>query len=77
MGLLKKFERIAPATITDPIEESDGITSMVDAEKAITRIQGDTDAPERQHHVHPDAERSVVRKMDWRIPPLVGALCRS
>ena len=77
MGLLKKFERTAPATVTDHVEESDGITSMVDAEKAVAGIPGDTNAPEHQHHVHPDAERAVVRKMDWRIPPLVGALCRS
>lgn len=77
MGLLKKFERKAPATIPDRVEDSDGITSMVDAEKAVADTQGDIDAPEQQHHLDPDAERAVVRKMDWRIPPLVGALCRS
>lgn len=76
MSLLKKFERGALATTTDLIEKPDGITSVVDAEKAAAAIQEDVNAP-GHHHVHPDAEKAVVRKMDWRIPPLVSALCRN
>ena len=26
-------------------------------------------------HVDAEAEKRLVRKMDWRIPPLVAALC--
>lgn len=29
-----------------------------------------------QHHVSPGAEKAVVRKLDFRVPTLLGALCQ-
>ena len=74
MGLFGKLERPAPPTATDFVE-SDGNPPGIDVEKATTGIQEDANVPVHQHHVHPDAERAVVCKMDWRIPPLLGFLC--
>lgn len=28
-----------------------------------------------QHHISPGAEKAVVRKLDFRVPTLLGALC--
>jgi hypothetical protein len=34
-----------------------------------------SDTPERHPHVDPVAEKAIVRKMDFRLVPLVTALC--
>ena len=76
MGLFGRFERSAPATVTDFVEDSDGTApEVVDAEKGTVGVQENSGAPLPQHHVHPDAEKAVVRKLDWRLPPLVSVLC--
>ena len=31
----------------------------------------------RTHHIDPELERRVVRKLDWHVPPLVAFLCES
>ena len=36
-------------------------------ESAVTQLSS--------HHVNPEIEKAVVRKLDWRVPPLLGALC--
>ena len=74
MGVFGRFEHPAPLTATDVVESDENV-SGIDAEKATTGIREDSNVPVRQHHFHPDAERAVVRKMDWRIPPLLGFLC--
>ena len=74
MGILGRFERSAPPTATDFVEPNGNVPGT-DAEKATTGIQEDVNAPTPQQHVLPDAERAVVRKLDWRIPPLLAVLC--
>jgi hypothetical protein len=29
-----------------------------------------------QPHIDPEIEKRVVRKLDWRVPPLVASLCK-
>ena len=74
MGVFGRFEHPTPLTATDVVESDENV-SGIDAEKATTGIREDANVPVRRHHSHPDAERAVVRKMDWRIPPLLGFLC--
>ena len=71
MGLFSK----PPATVTDPVEDSDSSPTRIDSEKAAIDLQEDINAQPVHHHVHPEAERALVRKLDWRVPPLVAALC--
>lgn len=74
MGFLGKFQRAPPPTSTDPVE--DQTTSLpLDLEK--TDVQGneiESTIQSHEHHVLPDIERRVVRKMDFRIVPLVTSL---
>ena len=80
MGLLGKFNRVHPPTLTDYVEKSEGSpleASQDDPEKTGIFMKDNADTGEHHHHIHPDAERAVVRKLDWRVPPLVGALCTS
>lgn len=74
MGFLSKFQRAPPPTSTDPMK--DQTTSLpLDLEKS--HVQGDeveSTIPSHEHHVLPDIERIVVRKMDFRIVPLVTSL---
>ena len=75
MGFFGRFGRVAPATTTDYVEESDGKAPEIDAEKNAVDFQENINPPAHRHHVHSDAEKAVVRKLDWRLPPLVGVLC--
>lgn len=74
MGFLSRYQRAAPPTTTDPLEDKP--TSLpLDLEKI--HAQGnevESTIPSHEHHVLPDTERKVVRKMDFRIIPLVTAL---
>lgn len=37
----------------------------------------DESAVQSSHpHIDPNVERAVVRKLDWRVPTLLGVLCR-
>ena len=76
MGLLSKFERQPPATTTDYVEEAVA-SSPVDVEKAHVEMQDEGNAVVHHHHIDPEAEKRVVRKLDWRVTPLVSALCMS
>ncbi|MCJ1316452.1 hypothetical protein MMC15_001773 [Xylographa vitiligo] len=73
MGLLSKFERQPPATTTDYVEEAVA-SSPVDVEKAHVEMQDEGNAVVHHHHIDPEAEKRVVRKLDWRVTPLVSAL---
>lgn len=76
MGFFSKLSRAPPPTTTDYVEEQTGGTFGSDAEKVIEGSQVENKAQPPNHHVHPEAERAVVRKLDWRVPPLVVALCK-
>ncbi|MCJ1399258.1 hypothetical protein MMC11_002460 [Xylographa trunciseda] len=73
MGLLSKFERDPPATTTDYVDEAVP-SPPVDVEKARGEVQEEGSALAHHHHVDPEAEKRVVRKLDWRVTPLVSAL---
>ena len=74
MAFFRKFQTALPPTSTDAV--TDPTTSPVlDPEKS--EVQGkeiEAIVQAREHHVHPEMERKVVRKMDFRIIPLVTAL---
>ena len=74
MGLWKKVERSAPPTTTDYVEGDDEKSSSADVEKYGQSSDMKEDGPQ-PHHVHPDIEKRVVRKLDYRVVPLVSALC--
>lgn len=74
MGILGKYQRAPPPTSTDPVK--DQTTSLpLDLEKS--HVQGnevESAVQSDERHVLPNSERKVVRKMDFRIVPLVTAL---
>ena len=74
MTFPSRYQRDPPPTSTIPIK--DLATSLpLDPEKSHVpgnEVEGTTQSFE--HHVLPDTERKVVRKMDFRIVPLVTAL---
>lgn len=74
MGLLGKYQRAPPTTSIDPVK--DQTTSLpFDLEKShVQRNEVESTIPSHEHHVLPDIEKKVVRKMDFRIVPLVTAL---
>ncbi|MCJ1297972.1 hypothetical protein MMC08_000761 [Hypocenomyce scalaris] len=73
MRLFSKLGRDPPPTTTDNVEEQNG-GRLSDTEKGVEGAQVEDTAQPHRHHVHPDAERAVVRKLDWRVPPLVMSL---
>lgn len=62
-----------PPTITAYVEVEPARDLAADVEKHVAK-KSDSEEP---HHVHPDIERRVVRKMDLRVVPLVTTLCTS
>lgn len=74
MGFLERFERPAPATTIEGVEEAPEIT-VIDEEKAHGELHENGTPTTSSHHVNPEIEKAVVRKLDWRVPPLLGALC--
>ena len=74
MGIFGKLGRLAPATTTDYVEENH-VNLAHDEEKAHTENKENGDIPAPRRHVHPAAERALVRKLDWHFTPLVAALC--
>jgi hypothetical protein len=49
-----------------------------DPEKANEDVQLEsTTVGAQAHHIDPELERRVVRKLDWHVPPLVAFLCES
>lgn len=74
MGFLAKVQRTPPPTSTDPVKDQT-TSSPLDLEK--THVRGnevESSVQSHEPHVLPDTEREVVRKMDFRIVPLVTAL---
>ena len=71
---MNKFQHVPPPTSTDPV--IDQTTSpALDLEKIHARgIEVDSTSQSHEPHVLPDTERKVVRRMDFRIVPLVTAL---
>ena len=67
MGLFTK----PPPTFTDPVEDE----KKVGLEHSSDEIEQVAQRPpDNAHHVHPDIEKRVIRKMDLRIVSLVTAL---
>ncbi len=80
MGVFSKSKVNPPPTTTDYAEGIDLSPDRVNTEQGIehfdaehTKEAGGGQA-HRRHHVDPEAERRVVRKLDWRVPPLVATL---
>ena len=74
MAFFRKFQTSLPPTSTDAVT-GPTISPVLDPEKS--GVQGkeiEAIGQAREHHVLPDTERKVVRKMDFRIIPLVTAL---
>jgi len=74
MSFSSKREGTAPATATDYIEDAPTAIA-IDEEKGHSELDEDTAVPVTSHHVDPAIEKAVVRKLDWRVPPLLGSLC--
>ncbi len=74
MGFLTKFARDPPATTTDYVQDGNE-TALRDIEKSTAGTEVKTATLPHHHHVDPEAEKRVVRKLDWRVPTLVSALC--
>ena len=73
---MKAFSRMSkkpPSTATDFVSPEKG-SPPGDPEKKGSELELATSFRERRHHVVPEIERRVVRKMDFRIVPLVTAL---
>ena len=74
MSFLSRFARAPPPTATDFVEEDKG-NAQLDTEKAgLHDEELDSTTHTHQRHVVPEIERRVIRKMDFRIVPLVTAL---
>jgi hypothetical protein len=69
MGFWNRLTREAPPTVTDPAVEE----SNTDPEKAIDETVEVTSPA--GHHVSPEIEKRIVRKLDLRFTPLVAFLC--
>ena len=75
MGLFRKLTRVPPPTATDVVQDESQIPSAVDLEKHRNDLSTIETMPQTQNEaVLPAVEKRVVRKMDFRIVPLVTAL---
>ncbi|KAK4697800.1 hypothetical protein P7C71_g329, partial [Lecanoromycetidae sp. Uapishka_2] len=74
MGLLSKFSRNPPPTATDLVADEKASPTPASDKEAAHGEELDSFSEINQHHVVPDIERRVVRKMDMRIVSLVTAL---
>ena len=68
MGLFNKIKKSPPPTATDLVEDDK------DVEKTTEYVHGEEGLQQPHHHVHPDIEKRVIRKMDLRVVALVSAL---
>ena len=69
MSFLGKLKKEPPPTATNPVEDEKNIGTL-----QTENVNSDPSHTAHHHHVHPDVERRVKRKMDFRIVPLVTAL---
>ena len=75
MGLFSRFNSTAPPTAINVIEDNAHIPSALDLEKHHTGTSTLETVPGTQNqNGRPDVEKRVIRKMDFRIVPLVTAL---
>jgi hypothetical protein len=74
MALSKFFKREEPTPIT-LVEPEPAAPAIGDIEKANTASYKEGEHHELQHHVDPEIEKRVVRKLDRNVVPLVMALC--
>ena len=74
MGLPGRLGGDPPTTSTDYVE-GDGNISPVDAEKVDVGARENSVGEEHYPHIHLEAERAVVHKIDLRVIPLVSGLC--
>jgi hypothetical protein len=65
MGIFSK--KVPPPTSTDLVEE--------DAAMHEKNMPSQLENAHPQPHIDPEMEKRVVRKLDWRVPPLVATLC--
>ena len=72
MGFLSKFQRDPPPTTTDYVKDEKGMNAEDDIEKKAAGTE--LENPRESHHHDPAAEARVVRKLDYRVPVLLGAL---
>lgn len=71
MGFLKKVEHPAPPTTTDYVEQ---LSPSDDVEKNSPSVDTNSGVQE-PHHANPQLEKRVIRKLDFRVVPLLSALC--
>ena len=70
MGVFDKLKKDPPPTATDVVEDE----KEIGLAKTTERVDEETASPLHQHHVHPEIEKRVIRKMDFHVVPLVTAL---
>lgn len=75
MGFLSRQDPVPTA-----VDQSDASTPSAqpssDPEKTTKHVQVESAASgPRAQGIDPAVERRVVRKLDWRVPPLVAFLC--
>ena len=73
MGFPSKFARTPPPPATDFVEDEKASQGL-DPEKLGAQSELEAATQPHQRHVVPEIERRVIRKMDFRIVPLVSAL---
>jgi hypothetical protein len=73
MAFGKIFKQEQP-TATD-IMESGTTEGGIDAEKGGEATYHESAGAHHGHHISPEIEKRVVRKLDWRVVPMVMALC--
>ena len=65
MGILSK--KVEPPTSTALVEE--------DAAMQEKNMSSELENAHPTPRIDPEMEKRVVRKLDWRVPPLVASLC--
>ena len=74
MAFFRKLQTSLPPTSTDAVTDPTTSPVLVPEKGEVQGKEIEAIVQAREHHIHPDMEREVVRKMDFRIIPLVTAL---
>ena len=74
MTFLAKYQHTSPPTSIVPVKKEEATSPPLDLEKSHVQ-ESHAECTLQSHHrnVLPDTERKVIRKMDFRIVPLVTA----
>lgn len=76
MGIFSR--KAPPPTTVDMGDATDPSNHpVVDPEKVDKDVQLENNILPAHSRIDPEAERRVVRKLDWHVPPLVAFLCES